>query len=120
VADPRTSSVAVTASKDMMEQIASMVEQLDQDSPRVPARERRSSGECRSAAGGAGIARHVPEQPELAEQPDTDRVRCRIEFNRMPAPRPPARDWEARAWDRRAADSEELRFERERVIARNL
>jgi general secretion pathway protein D len=36
VADPRTSSVAVTASKDMMEQIASMVEQLDQDSPRVP------------------------------------------------------------------------------------
>lgn len=36
VADPRTSSVAVTASKDMMEQIASMVEQLDQDSPKVP------------------------------------------------------------------------------------
>ncbi len=36
VADPRTSSVAVTASKDLMEQIASMVEQLDQDSPRVP------------------------------------------------------------------------------------
>ncbi len=36
VADPRTSSVAVTASKDMMEQIARMVEQLDQDSPRVP------------------------------------------------------------------------------------
>ena len=36
MADPRTSSVAVTASKDMMEQIASMVEQLDQDSPRVP------------------------------------------------------------------------------------
>ncbi|HTS17003.1 MAG TPA: secretin N-terminal domain-containing protein [Verrucomicrobiae bacterium] len=36
VADPRTSSVAVTASKDMMEQIAKMVEQLDQPSPRVP------------------------------------------------------------------------------------
>ena len=36
VADPRTSSVAVTASKDMMDQIASMIEQLDQDSPKVP------------------------------------------------------------------------------------
>ncbi|MGD1018285.1 MAG: secretin N-terminal domain-containing protein [Verrucomicrobiia bacterium] len=36
VADPRTSSVAVTASKDMMDQIAGMIEQLDQDSPRVP------------------------------------------------------------------------------------
>jgi general secretion pathway protein D len=36
VADPRTSSLAVTASKDMMEQIAGMIEQLDQDSPRVP------------------------------------------------------------------------------------
>ena len=36
VADPRTSSVAVTASKDLMDQIARMIEQLDQDSPRVP------------------------------------------------------------------------------------
>jgi len=36
VADPRTSSVAVTASKDLMDQIAKMIEQLDQDSPRVP------------------------------------------------------------------------------------
>jgi len=36
VADPRTSSVAVTASRDMMDQIAKMIEQLDQDSPRVP------------------------------------------------------------------------------------
>lgn len=36
VADPRTSSVAVTASKDMMGEIAQMIDQLDQDSPRVP------------------------------------------------------------------------------------
>jgi general secretion pathway protein D len=36
VADARTSSVAVTASKDMMDQIAKMIDQLDQDSPRVP------------------------------------------------------------------------------------
>jgi type II secretory pathway component GspD/PulD (secretin) len=36
VADPRTSSVAVTASKDMMEQIAGMIEQLDQNSQKVP------------------------------------------------------------------------------------
>jgi type II secretory pathway component GspD/PulD (secretin) len=35
VADPRTASVVVTASKDMIGQIASMVEQLDQDSPKV-------------------------------------------------------------------------------------
>lgn len=33
VADPRTSSVVVTAAKDMMDQIAGMVEQLDQESP---------------------------------------------------------------------------------------
>jgi type II secretory pathway component GspD/PulD (secretin) len=36
VADARTSSVAVTASKDMMDEIAKMIEQLDQDSPKVP------------------------------------------------------------------------------------
>jgi general secretion pathway protein D len=35
VADARTGSVVVTASKDMIGQIASMVEQLDQDSPKV-------------------------------------------------------------------------------------
>ena len=33
VADPRTSSVVVTAAKDLMDQIAGMVEQLDQESP---------------------------------------------------------------------------------------
>jgi len=33
VADPRTSSVVVTAARDMIEQIAGMVEQLDQESP---------------------------------------------------------------------------------------
>ncbi|HVM62780.1 MAG TPA: secretin N-terminal domain-containing protein [Verrucomicrobiae bacterium] len=36
VADPRTSSVAVTASKDMMGEISQMIDQLDQESPRVP------------------------------------------------------------------------------------
>ena len=35
VADPRTSSVVVSASKDMTDQIAEMIEQLDQDSPKV-------------------------------------------------------------------------------------
>jgi len=35
VADPRTSSVVVTASKDMIGQIGGMIEQLDQDSPKV-------------------------------------------------------------------------------------
>ena len=35
VADQRTSSVVVTASKDMIDQIAGMIEQLDQDSPKV-------------------------------------------------------------------------------------
>ena len=35
VADPRTSSVVVTASKDMIGQIGQMIEQLDQDSPKV-------------------------------------------------------------------------------------
>jgi hypothetical protein len=35
VADPRTSSVVVVASKDMIGQIAGMIEQLDQDSPKV-------------------------------------------------------------------------------------
>ena len=35
VADPRTSSVVVSASKDMSEQIAGMINQLDQDSPKV-------------------------------------------------------------------------------------
>ena len=35
VADPRTSSVVVSASKDMTEQISGMIEQLDQDSPKV-------------------------------------------------------------------------------------
>ena len=35
VPDPRTSSVVVTASKDMIGQIASMIEQIDQDSPKV-------------------------------------------------------------------------------------
>ncbi len=34
-ADPRTSSVVVTASKDLIGQIADMVEELDQDSPKV-------------------------------------------------------------------------------------
>ena len=33
VADPRTSSVVVTAARDLMDQIAGMVEQLDQESP---------------------------------------------------------------------------------------
>jgi len=36
VPDPRTSSVAVTASRDMMDQIAKMIDQLDQDSARIP------------------------------------------------------------------------------------
>lgn len=35
VADPRTSSVVVTAAKDLIEQIAGMIQQLDQDSPKV-------------------------------------------------------------------------------------
>ncbi len=35
VPDQRTSSVVVTASKDMMGQIGSMIEQIDQDSPKV-------------------------------------------------------------------------------------
>jgi len=35
VADPRTSSVVVSASKDMTDQIAGMIDQLDQDSPKV-------------------------------------------------------------------------------------
>jgi type II secretory pathway component GspD/PulD (secretin) len=35
VADPRTSSVVVTASKDLMDQIGAMVEQLDVDSTKV-------------------------------------------------------------------------------------
>jgi general secretion pathway protein D len=35
VADPRTSSVVVSASKDMTDQIAGMIEQLDQESPKV-------------------------------------------------------------------------------------
>ena len=35
VPDPRTSSVVVTASKDMIGQIGQMIEQLDQDSPKV-------------------------------------------------------------------------------------
>jgi type II secretory pathway component GspD/PulD (secretin) len=33
VADPRTSSVVVTAARDMIDQIANMIEQLDQESP---------------------------------------------------------------------------------------
>jgi len=33
VADPRTSSVVVTAAKDLIEQIAGMIDQLDQESP---------------------------------------------------------------------------------------
>ncbi len=35
VADPRTSSVVVTASKDMIDQISNMIAQLDQESPKV-------------------------------------------------------------------------------------
>ena len=68
VADARTSSVIVTASKDLMQEIAGHDGTIGRAFGPRPGRLCFPDEKRRSAAGGAGAAKHVPEQQHLAQR----------------------------------------------------